>query len=48
MLLVPDVVLREGADVFLDDVTVADLGASLGLPCRIIESTPRGLMDGIR
>jgi putative radical SAM enzyme (TIGR03279 family) len=48
MLLVPGVVLREGADVFLDDVTVPDLGASLGLPCRIIESTPRGLMEGIR
>jgi putative radical SAM enzyme (TIGR03279 family) len=48
VLLVPDVVLREGGDVFLDDMTVSDLRASLGLPCRIIESTPRGLMDGIR
>jgi putative radical SAM enzyme (TIGR03279 family) len=48
VLLVPDVVLREGKDVFLDDVRVQDLEGSLGLPCRIIESTPRGLMDGIR
>ncbi len=46
-LLVPDVVLRNGEDVFLDNVTLKDLEESLGMQVKPIESTPEGLLKGI-
>ncbi|MCL2408513.1 MAG: DUF512 domain-containing protein [Oscillospiraceae bacterium] len=36
-LLIPRNMLRNGEDVFLDDVTVADVVESLGIPIRIVE-----------
>lgn len=47
ILLIPDAATREGGDVFLDDVSAADLEAGLGLKTRIIESTPRGLINAL-
>jgi putative radical SAM enzyme (TIGR03279 family) len=46
-LLLPDVVLREGDNVFLDDVSVSALGIELGIEVKVIESCPEGLMEGL-
>ncbi|MEJ2698878.1 MAG: DUF512 domain-containing protein [Desulfuromonadales bacterium] len=46
-LLLPDVVLREGEDVFLDDVSLTDLERDLGVEVRKVESTPWGLLEGL-
>ncbi len=47
-LLVPDVMLREGTDVFLDNVSLKDMAESLGINVRAIEPTPEGLLRGIK
>jgi putative radical SAM enzyme (TIGR03279 family) len=46
-LLVPDVVLREGDDLFLDDISLADLERELGVKVLKVASTPWGLLDGL-
>jgi putative radical SAM enzyme (TIGR03279 family) len=46
-LLVPDVTLKDGKDVFLDNVTLKDLEESLGMSVLPVESTPEGLLKGI-
>jgi len=45
-VLVPDVVLRDSEDMFLDDITLADVEEALRIPVRKIESTPEGLIKG--
>lgn len=47
LLLIPDVVLRNGKDVFLDDLTPKDIGEILGIKIRVIESTPDGVINGV-
>jgi len=47
ILLVPDVVFREGEDVFLDDVTLEELGKSLKVKVIKIRSTPWGILEGL-
>jgi len=47
VLLVPDVVLREGHGAFLDDVLVEGLGRELGIRVKVIESCPEGLMEAM-
>ncbi len=47
-LLVPDVMLKEGTDVFLDNVSLKDMAESLGINVRAIEPTPEGLLRGIK
>jgi len=47
VLLVPDVVLKEGHGVFLDDMEVGALGQELGIRVKVIESCPEGLMEEI-
>jgi NifB/MoaA-like Fe-S oxidoreductase len=42
-LLVPDVMLKEGAGIFLDDVTLAELGGKLGCRVMAFDTTPQGL-----
>jgi putative radical SAM enzyme (TIGR03279 family) len=46
-LLVPDVALRNGSDVFLDNVTLKDMSESLGMDVKVIDPTPEGLIRGI-
>ena len=46
-LLVPNVTLRNGSDVFLDNVTIKDLSESLGMDVHVIDPTPEGLIRGI-
>ncbi len=47
ILLVPDVTLKNN-EFFLDDVSVKEIEAALDLRARVIESTPEGLLKGIR
>jgi len=46
-LLVPNVALRNGTDMFLDNVSLKDLEESLGMHVKPIEPTPEGLIRGI-
>jgi putative radical SAM enzyme (TIGR03279 family) len=47
-ILVPKVTLREGSNIFLDNVKLKDIEETLGIPVRPIESTPQGLIEGIK
>jgi putative radical SAM enzyme (TIGR03279 family) len=47
VLLIPDVVMREGDEVFLDGVSRQDIEDVLGVKAVVIESTPKGLADAI-
>ncbi len=46
-LLIPNVMLRHGSDMFLDNVTLDDIGESLGMYVTTIEPTPEGILKGI-
>jgi len=46
-LLIPNVTLRSGSDVFLDNVSLKDMEETLGINVKAIEPTPEGLMKGI-
>jgi len=46
-LLVPDITLKQGEGVFLDNVTLRDLEENLKTKVIAIESTPEGLLKGI-
>lgn len=46
-VLVPAVALRDGAGVFLDDLTPADLSASLGTPVTPVEPTAPALLAAL-
>ena len=46
IILVPDVVLNE-ENKFLDDITLDDIEASIGIPVKKIDSTPEGLLKVI-
>lgn len=47
MILVPDVVLKDEKDTFLDDITLKDIEEAFDVPVRKIRSTPEGLIEGI-
>ncbi len=47
ILLIPDVVMRDGDEVFLDDVSRQDVEDILGVKTVIIESTPKGIVEAI-
>lgn len=47
VIIVPDVMLKEGEGVFLDDMTIEDLEASLKKPVVVAESTPWGIYRGL-
>ena len=47
ILLIPDVVMRNEDEVFLDDVSRQDVEDVLGIKAVVIESTPKGLVDAI-
>jgi len=47
LVLLPDVALRDEANVFLDDLTAADLEAALGVPVRPAASTARALLTAL-
>lgn len=47
-LLIPDIMLKDGTDCFLDDVSLEQIAAELQLKVIKIESTPQGLWQGVR
>ncbi|MDH4232748.1 MAG: DUF512 domain-containing protein [Nitrospirota bacterium] len=47
LLIVPDVVLKEGDNVFLDDVSLADIEEATGLKTAVTDGTPQGFIDTI-
>lgn len=46
-VILPDVVFREGQDILLDDVSLADIENQTGADIRITDGTARGLIDAI-
>jgi putative radical SAM enzyme (TIGR03279 family) len=47
ILLIPDIVMKEGHEVFLDDVSRQEIEEILGVKSIIIESTPSGFVDAL-
>lgn len=47
LVLVPDVMLKEGEGVFLDDLAPGDLEQALGVSVRVVESNPFGIYDAL-
>jgi putative radical SAM enzyme (TIGR03279 family) len=47
LVLIPDVMIKEGEGMFLDDVTVEELESELGKPVLVVESTPFGIYDAL-
>jgi len=47
LVLVPDVMMKEGEGVFLDNLTLDDLERELGTPVQVVESTPYGIYDAL-
>lgn len=46
-VVVPDVMLKEGEGVFIDDVTLGDLQTALGIRVEVCDSTPSGLYRAV-
>lgn len=47
VLLIPDIVLRDGEEVFLDGLSPRDIEETLNIEVRVIEATPTGLINGL-
>lgn len=47
-LLIPDVTLKEGEGVFLDDITTSDLAYQSGCQVIVFDSTPAGFYKALR
>jgi len=47
LVLVPDVMIKEGEGMFLDDLTVEELEIELGKPVLVVESNPFGIYDAL-
>ena len=45
ILMIPDVMLREGEDLFLDDVRISTLAERLKVPVEVVASDPWGVWD---
>lgn len=46
-VLLPDVMLKEGEQLLLDDVELDDLSKELGVPVLAVETSPWGILDGV-
>jgi len=47
LVLVPDVMIKEGEGMFLDNLTVEELEIELGKPVLVVESNPFGIYDAL-
>lgn len=47
ILLIPDIVMKDGAGVLLDDISQQDFDEVLGIKSVLIPSTPRGIIKAI-
>lgn len=48
VVLIPDVMLKEGEGVFLDDLSVDELGDALGAKVIVVEASPSGIYETLR
>jgi len=48
LVMIPDVMLREGDGLFLDDVTIADVEKELEIGVCVFEATPAGLYAALK
>ena len=48
LVLIPDVMIKEGEGVFLDDLSLEELERELGKPVQVVESTPFGIYRALR
>ena len=46
-LLIPDVMLKDRNQFFLDDISIDDIESALQLPVIAVESSPWGILDGL-
>ena len=46
-ILVPGAAVRDGEGVFLDDLTPGDLARDLGVPVRVVATTPEALLAAV-
>ena len=46
-LLLPDVMLRDGEEVFLDDVTLSEISEALQVKITVVKSGGQDLVDAI-
>ncbi len=46
-LLIPDVMLKEGEQLLLDDISLQNLSTSLSCPVLAVESSPWGILEGL-
>jgi putative radical SAM enzyme (TIGR03279 family) len=47
ILIIPEVVLKEGENIFLDDVSLEDVEDATGLKIRVTDGTPQGFIDTV-
>lgn len=47
LIVIPDVMLKEGEGVFIDDVSLTELRNALGIRVEVCDSTPAGLYDAV-
>jgi putative radical SAM enzyme (TIGR03279 family) len=48
LIVIPDVMLKEGEGVFLDDLTTGDIERALNVRTLIVESSPQGLYAALK
>ncbi|KAF0220082.1 MAG: hypothetical protein FD174_1527 [Geobacteraceae bacterium] len=48
VIFIPDVMLKEGEGIFLDDLSVDDVRQALGKEVVVVESTPQGIYGALR
>ena len=46
-VLIPDVMLKDGGQLFLDDMRIEDISLSLQVPVIAVENSPWGILDGL-
>jgi len=46
-LLIPDVMLKDGGGLFLDDINIENIKKFLHVPVVVVESSPWGILDGV-
>jgi putative radical SAM enzyme (TIGR03279 family) len=46
-LLIPDIMLKDGRQLFLDDVNIEKIKKSLQVPVVVVENSPWGILDGV-
>ncbi|RLB76710.1 MAG: DUF512 domain-containing protein [Deltaproteobacteria bacterium] len=46
-LLIPDIMLKDGGQLFLDDMNIEKINDSLQVPVIVVESSPWGILDGV-